>query len=180
MQNTEIKQTSESATTRRRLIALVYDGFLLAAVLFIAMAILTTITNAFKLNIHQGVASIYMLLVCFLFFGWFWTHGGQTLGMRTWRIKLVNEGGGPVRWQQCLLLYMTALPAWLIIIFGITRLVTNNMELHPLVAWLDKLPSGSLLIIGLVVLFFDHRPGNWRDRFSQTRVVRIQLSTNPS
>ena len=178
MQNTESHSNFMLATTKRRLIALIYDGFLLIAVLFIAIAVLTTMTNLLKLQVHQGIASIYLLLVCFMFYGWFWTHGGQTLGMRTWRIQLVNENNGPVSWQQCLLVYLTALPAWLMITFGLTRLIVDNLELHPVIAWLDKLPSASLLLVGVILLFFDHRPANWRDRFSQTRVIRTFPSSN--
>ena len=34
-----------------------------------------------------------------MFFGWFWTHGGQTLGMRV-AIKLLTAGGQAVDWRQ--------------------------------------------------------------------------------
>jgi uncharacterized RDD family membrane protein YckC len=36
----------------------------------------------------------YLLLVCFFFYGGFWVHGGQTLGMRAWRLRLQRRNGG--------------------------------------------------------------------------------------
>lgn len=44
----------------------------------------------------------YLLAICFLFYGGFWVRGGQTLGMRTWRIKLVRQDGGPITWTIAL------------------------------------------------------------------------------
>ncbi|OGI41569.1 MAG: hypothetical protein A2150_00620 [Candidatus Muproteobacteria bacterium RBG_16_64_11] len=42
--------------------------------------------------------------VCgFLFYGWFWTRGGQTLGMRAWRLRLTRADGGPVTWRRAAL-----------------------------------------------------------------------------
>ena len=32
-------------------------------------------------------------LLTLLWFGWLWLHGGQTLGMRAWKIKLVGDSG---------------------------------------------------------------------------------------
>ncbi|WKE64722.1 RDD family protein [Gallaecimonas kandeliae] len=46
------------------------------------------------------------VLGCFL---WFWTHGGQTLGMRAWRLKLQNADGTPVRLGQALVRALTGL-----------------------------------------------------------------------
>ena len=39
---------------------------------------------------------IYCLAIAGLYFTWFWTHGGQTLPMKTWRLRLVGRGGAPL------------------------------------------------------------------------------------
>ena len=83
----------------RRLAAAVYDGLLLAGLLMLASALWLPITGGEA--VQRGTPlfllfQLYLLLVCFAFFAWFWTHGGQTLGMRAWRLKLVTCDGGPI------------------------------------------------------------------------------------
>jgi len=98
----------------RRLMAIIYDLFLLLALLLVA-----TIT-AMILNqgtIESGhhfhpIFSIYLLIISFAFYGWFWTHGGQTLGMKTWKMKLQQENGQPVTWPLALIRFITALISW--------------------------------------------------------------------
>ena len=98
----------------RRLMAIIYDLFLLLALLLVA-----TIT-AMILNqgtIESGhhfhpLFSIYLLIISFTFYGWFWTHGGQTLGMKTWKMKLQQENGQPVTWPLALIRFITALISW--------------------------------------------------------------------
>ena len=42
-----------------------------------------------------------MLIVGGVFCG-FWTHGGQTLGLRAWHLRVVREDGAPLRWADTL------------------------------------------------------------------------------
>lgn len=101
----------------RRLAAIVYDSLLLAGVLFVAAALALGVTVAavggesVKLN-HplQGNPwfSTYLLLVCFFFFGGFWVCGGQTLGMRAWRLRVQRRDGRGIGWWQALLRFLSA------------------------------------------------------------------------
>jgi uncharacterized RDD family membrane protein YckC len=86
----------------RRLGAFSYDIILLIAVLFLATAVLMPFTRG---AIQPGNITflVYILVVIFLFFGWFWTHGGQTLGMRAWKIRLELDNGHSLGWSQALL-----------------------------------------------------------------------------
>lgn len=63
-----------------------------------------------------------LLAVVALYYVWCWTHGGQTLPMKTWRMRLVAADGGPVsapralwRFVLCLLWFAPAFgaSAWL-------------------------------------------------------------------
>jgi uncharacterized RDD family membrane protein YckC len=55
---------------------------------------------------------IYLLTISFIYYGWFWTHGGQTLGMKTWKMKLQQEDGEAVTWPLALLRFITAIISW--------------------------------------------------------------------
>ena len=38
----------------------------------------------------------FLFLVLGLYFAWFWSHGGQTVAMKTWHIRLLTHDGRPV------------------------------------------------------------------------------------
>ena len=95
----------------RRIFAIFYDTFLLAALLFIstALALPFNAGEAFAGNpLYLG----YLVSVCFLFFGWFWTHGGQTLGLRAWKIQILTETKQPLSWKDALSRFIWATLSW--------------------------------------------------------------------
>ncbi len=105
--------SSLSSFVFRRTFAFLYDSFLLIAVFFVV----TSIVIAF--NGGQAFENPAFLLVLygvgFLFFSWFWRHGGQTLGMQAWRIKVISESNAPLTYKQCVQRYLIGT-----FLFGIT------------------------------------------------------------
>lgn len=97
------QQTPEQAVIyvgiKRRIGAFVYDIILLIALLFLATAVVMLFTQD---AIHRGniFFQVYILLVIFFFYGWFWVHGGQTLGMRAWKIRVELDSGQNLGWNQ--------------------------------------------------------------------------------
>ncbi len=86
----------------RRIGAFAYDCLLLIAILFISTALLLPFTEGEAINAGKLLYSIYLFIVAFLFYGWFWTHGGQTLGMRAWKIRVEQLNGQDISWPQAL------------------------------------------------------------------------------
>ena len=74
----------------RHFAAMLYDTFLLLAILLLAGLIAVTLNGGEAIGQGNPFFLLYLLAVSFLFYGWFWTHGGQTLGMRSWKIKLIS------------------------------------------------------------------------------------------
>lgn len=128
----------------RRLGALAYDAVLLLGILFFATAALLPLHGGEAIQPDNWAYSAYLLAVTFLFFGWFWTHGGQTLGMRAWKIRLCSEDGGAVDWKRAGLRFVAAL-------FSLALLGAGFFS-----AWLDK----------------DKRC--WHDRIAGTRMVKLE------
>jgi uncharacterized RDD family membrane protein YckC len=100
----------------RRLAALFYDGLLLAALWVATGALLLAVSGGRLADPDRPLWLLYtyragLLLVTYLFFAGFWTHGGQTLGMRAWRLRLVNTSGGPVSRKQALWRFAAAIPS---------------------------------------------------------------------
>jgi uncharacterized RDD family membrane protein YckC len=83
-------------TFKRRLACLFYDALLLLAVLFLAGFVVVGALPDVSGGVARLVFQAYLLLVGGVYFTWFWCHGGQTLAMKTWRIRLVDGDGGPV------------------------------------------------------------------------------------
>lgn len=90
-----------------------YDLFLLLAVLFVATAIILPFNHGEAFASNQFFYPAYLLLVSFIFYGWFWTHGGQTLGLRAWKIAVLTADREPLNWKQALMRFCTALLSWL-------------------------------------------------------------------
>ena len=42
----------------------------------------------------RHVLQAFLFVVLGIYFIWFWSHGGQTLAMKTWHIRLVDRDGG--------------------------------------------------------------------------------------
>ena len=109
----------------KRLIAIIYDLFLQIALFFIVgipISILTTfifndgnaITEEHSLYLLNQVIILFSLFITSVgFYVWFWTHGGQTLGMKTWRIKLVSNNTQDISRKQAIKRYFSALLSWL-------------------------------------------------------------------
>lgn len=129
----------------RRLASIVYDLLAVSAVLLIG-AVPVVLLAQDKLRAWPGRTLFqgYLLTVIFVFFGWFWVHGGQTLGMRAWRLQLTNTKGGGVSWKQAALRFGTALLSWL--------------------------PAG----LGFLWALIDRDGCAWHDRLSATRLRQVQ------
>lgn len=134
----------------RRLAAMLYDSLLLLAILALAVALLV-IPYGMLLGspyphedrIYRALLQGYLLLVAGGFFSFFWVRGGQTLGMRAWRLRVLRDDGEPLGWGD----------AW--VRFG--------------AALLSLAPAG----LGFVWVLIDSDRRAWHDRLSRTGLVMV-------
>ncbi|QXP83161.1 RDD family protein [Methylococcus sp. Mc7] len=99
----------EVAGVFRRFAAFLYDAVMLAGLLFAVTALALPWNAGQAFRPGQPVYSGLLAAFVFLYFGWFWVHGGQTPGMRAWRIRLRPVDPGPLRWSQVALRLLTAM-----------------------------------------------------------------------
>ncbi len=90
-----------------------YDGALLISVLFLATALLMPFTGGAITSGNQ-LFRIYLLIWSYLYFCWPWVKGGQTLGMRAWRIRVIQADGGRLGWKHATLRFFLAIVSWLL------------------------------------------------------------------
>ncbi len=97
----------------RRLLAISYDCLLLAALLFVATAALLPFTGGNAIHSGNYWYLLYLILCTYIYFGWQWTHGGQTLGMRAWKIRLLALDSGKLDWSIASKRFLLAMMSWL-------------------------------------------------------------------
>ena len=120
----DVSASGTVPTLRRRLMSMVYESILLFAVVTVAAAtgyIFEGTVARYGLPLrHLGQALLFVVLG--FYFTWFWTHGGQTLAMTTWRIRLVGPDGAPLRWGHAVARYFLL---WLFVLptLGVLALV---------------------------------------------------------
>jgi uncharacterized RDD family membrane protein YckC len=128
----------------RRLGAMFYDSLLLLALLMMLSYPYVWLTGGDKPGLTaRTLYQIYLLAICFFFYAGFWIRGGQTLGLRTWRLKLVRRDGGPITWTLALKRFAAA--------------------------WLSLLCFG----LGFLWVIFDRDGLAWHDRLTGTRMILL-------
>ena len=172
--NQMTSQSQIPATITKRLLAVIYDSFLLIAVLFLAMAVLLLVSGGYPFQAGNPFMTIYLLIVSFAFFGWFWTHGGQTLGMRAWKLRIQQQTGEAITWRQAAVRFVTAVPAWVVLFIGMALVADIPLHAHPWLDQLSRLPAWLILIVGIGWLVVDQWPDGWRDKVSGTRVIKLE------
>lgn len=112
-------QPSIPAPLWRRLAAMLYDSVLVFAIWIVvgffvlwALGVNSARETSGELAqltaLQNNVLFAAMIASAYLFFGFFWTHSGQTLGMQAWRIRVQNADGSAISWWQSLLRFCTA------------------------------------------------------------------------
>jgi uncharacterized RDD family membrane protein YckC len=96
----------------RRLAALFYDLLLLVALLFSFTLIVIVLRLGEPVPPDSFWFPACLLAIVLAFFCGFWVLGGQTLGMRAWRIRLVTSDGTRVGWLQAVVRFGAGLVAF--------------------------------------------------------------------
>jgi uncharacterized RDD family membrane protein YckC len=97
----------------RRLLALVYDLLIVVAIVMV-VGLLCQLATGGQL-IHTAGKTVvpiwYQLLQALVVLAYFissWRRGGQTVGMRPWRIRVTRDDGGTPSVQQALIRVLVA------------------------------------------------------------------------
>ncbi len=120
-----------------------YDCLLLASIMFNFTLVLIVLRGGAAITPASWRFDAGLLMVALLFYCWFWTHGGQTLGMRAWKIRLERFDGRAPEWSDALRRYVAA--------------------------WILLLPPG----LGFLWGALDRDRLCWHDRPSKTRIVKL-------
>lgn len=143
--------------------SMTYEAMLMFAVVFVAGYLFDTLTQSRNALMLRHPRQAWLFAVLGAYFVWFWIHGGQTLAMKTWRIRLAGPDGRALATGRAiaryLLLYLFVLPT-------LAALAALDIHGWPAVAAL----STALLLPPFYALF--DRDGQFlHDRILGTRLV---------
>ena len=100
----------------RRMACWLYEGMLMFGVVFLAGYLFSTLSQTRNAMDNRHALQAVLFVIFGIYFVWFWAKG-QTLAMKTWRIKLCTRTGMPVRPAQAVLRFVLCWPS--IGVFGI-------------------------------------------------------------
>jgi uncharacterized RDD family membrane protein YckC len=98
-----------SASLTRRALALTYEALLLSALLLAAALPFVRVTDAADAVAVRPLFQLYLVAVAAAYFVWQWRRGGQTLPMKTWRLRVVTRAGAPLRLRHAVSRFLFAL-----------------------------------------------------------------------
>lgn len=85
--------------------------------LWLAGFLVSIAVNGLHLTHHRVLFQAYLMLISALYFNIQWVRGGQTLAMKTWRLRLVDADARPVSAGRALLRYAAAVAS--LALFGV-------------------------------------------------------------
>jgi uncharacterized RDD family membrane protein YckC len=97
------------ASIKRRLLSLIYEALILIAVLLAGALPMVMLVRGWDHTAARAALQVWLLLLCAGFYVRQWTGAGQTLPMKTWRLRLVARDGSPVGASRALARYAGAL-----------------------------------------------------------------------
>ena len=106
---TSALRAATPASLGRRLLSLIYETLLLLAVLMVGALPSVALDQDAERIIARPLFQLYVLALAGAYFIWQWLRGGQTLPMKTWRLRLVTREGGPLALRHGLQRYLIAL-----------------------------------------------------------------------
>ncbi len=101
----------------RRLAAATYDALLVVALFVVPTFAAMLLRGGEPVPPGSTLYQALLLATAGAFFIGFWTRGGQTLGMRAWRLRIEGDAGDPLTLRQGLVRFLMAIPS--IAVFGL-------------------------------------------------------------
>ena len=127
----------------RRLLIMFYDAVAVLALMMALTALLLLTPLREQTVMRDPLPTAIMAATWFFYLARCWRQGGETLGMRAWRCKLVFADGKAPSWGACLLRFVVSLV------------------------------SAAVLGLGFIWSLFDARRRTWHDMATHSQLLRL-------
>jgi uncharacterized RDD family membrane protein YckC len=152
----------------RRLAAFVYEGVLLFGVVMVGGYLYSSLTQQRHALQGQTGLQAFLFVLLGIYFVWFWTHGGQTVAMKTWHIRVVDRQGRPLTQARAFARYQLS---WLWFLPALATVHVYGLK----GGWpiTGTVLAGVLVYAGLSRLHPERQ--FWHDAVCGTRLVDVPL-----
>ena len=129
-----------NASLGRRIGAMIYDGLLVLALLFLGTLPFNAMRGGDAVEPGNAVLQLTLALIIYLFFVVFWARYSRTLGMQSWGLRIETLDGGKPDMRQATIRFFAAILSWVPLGMGFWWQLFDRENL----AWHDRL-SGTRL-----------------------------------
>jgi uncharacterized RDD family membrane protein YckC len=138
--------SSTPASLRLRLAAAIYDLFPLLALWMLTAGLVLLASHGSVDVAHPPLTyrlglRLALLAVTAAYFVVSWTRGGQTIGMRAWRLRVVDARGTALPWPRALLRFAIAIVSLCALGLGFVWCLVDRQKR----AWHDQ-AAGSVVV----------------------------------
>ena len=147
----------------RRMACFAYEGVLLFGVVFVAGWLFSTLGQMRDAaDARRPLLQAFLFVIFGVYFAWFWSKG-QTLAMKTWRIRVVDVRGQPLGQRRALWRYVCS---WLWLLPPMAALAPFRFTA----------PQAAAAIFGWVILWalisrLHPQRQFWHDALAGTRLI---------
>ncbi len=152
----------ETPAIWRRMACWLYEGMLLFGVVFISGYLFGTLSQTRNAMDNRHGLQLFLFVVFGIYFVWFWSKG-QTLAMKTWNMKLVDENGKPVTQKRALARYALSWVWFLPPLMAVSPFELNGAEITVLTL--------SWVAVWATLSRFQKQGQFWHDIWAGTRLV---------
>jgi uncharacterized RDD family membrane protein YckC len=155
----------KAPSLRRRMACWLYEGMLMFGVVFIAGYLFSTLSQTRNAMDNRHALQAFLFVIFGIYFVWLWSKG-QTLAMKTWDIRVVDQAGNPLTQARALLRYVLAWLWFLPALAGVAPFNLSGAE-------------SSVFIVGWVAIWallsrFHPSQQFWHDALAGTRLISVQ------
>ena len=155
----------KAPSLRRRMACWLYEGMLMFGVVFIAGYLFSTLSQTRNAMDNRHALQAFLFVIFGIYFVWLWSKG-QTLAMKTWDIRVVDQAGNPITQARALLRYVLAWLWFLPALAGVAPFNLSGAE-------------SSVFIVGWVAIWallsrFHPSQQFWHDALAGTRLISVQ------
>lgn len=164
--------TPQAATPsiKRRLACVPYEGLILLALLLIATFPFAGMKGAALSGSLHAILQIYLCGVAGAYFLIFWLRSGQTLAMKTWRVKVCAANNQPLTFKKGITKLLVSALFYVPACIGLV-LFFFPARIHPVVTIWFFLP----LFATIFWAKFDRDNQFLHDRLAGTRIVSASI-----
>lgn len=157
--------SSDTPTIKRRLTTMIYEGVLLFGVIAIAGLLFSTIFQQRNALYLRHALQYWLFFVVGVYFVWFWIHSGQTLPMKTWRIRLVTAENQTLSIKHAIVRYFLA---WLWFLPGLAIAWALDAK-----AWMSVAIVGANIAAWALAAYVHPSRQFLHDRIAGTKLIQL-------